>query len=73
MNELPTAFHISHREWSTLAHVDEIVRETANKIEALAPGLTPRQFTQAVSMALDFVGRYSTLSPQSYQQPSEPS
>lgn len=48
-------------DWSNLTGVDSETYETAKKIESLAIGLTPKQFTEAISIALCFVNSYTTL------------
>ena len=62
---------VNKLEWSNFIGVDETTMQTAKKIEMLSSGLTPKQFTEAVSIALDFVSRYFILSSQSCQQSSE--
>lgn len=57
--------HIVECEWNDLTNVDEITYQAAKKIEALSAGLSPQQFTEAISIAMSFVNRGSTLLTQS--------
>jgi hypothetical protein len=54
--------------WSDLTGIDQSTYDTARKIEIMSNGLTLRQFSDALSLAFDFVNRYSILSTQSYPQ-----
>lgn len=53
--------NVIQSDWSNLSGVDAVTYETAKKIEYLAVGLTPKQFTEAISIALSFVNSYTTL------------
>lgn len=49
-------------DWKDLTNVDKTTYDLAKKIEAMAEGLTPKQFCDAISIAVSFVSGYSTLS-----------
>jgi hypothetical protein len=59
---------IMSNDWSDLTGVDKVTYDTAKKIEVMSNGLTVKQFQEALSIALDFVNRYSILSTQSFQK-----
>lgn len=65
------ALRIIESEWRDLTNVDTATYELAKKIEALSEGMTPKQFCDAVSIAISFIGRYSTLSVQSVPELSK--
>lgn len=65
---LSSSLKIPECDWPNLSGIDETTYQTAKKIELLAAGLTANQFTEAVSIAIDFIGRYSILSPQLVQE-----
>lgn len=56
------ALHVTHQEWNDLTEVDETTYKTSKIIQGLAAGLTPKQFADAISIALDAISRYSILS-----------
>lgn len=49
------------KDWGDLTQVDEPTYKTAKQIEELSKGLSPKQFTDAISIAISFVSSYSTL------------
>ena len=67
------ALNINKFEWPHLIDVDDTTYQLAKKIESLSVGLTPKQFTDAVSIALGFVSRYTILSAQPCPQTNEQS
>lgn len=61
MSSSDIGLKIPQCDWSDLTGVDEVTYKTARKIEGLSYGLTPKQFSEAISMALSFVNSYTTL------------
>lgn len=64
MSDVPCGLQVTINNWTNLTDVDKATYETAKIIEKLSHGLTPKQFTEAVSIALSFVSGYSILSTQ---------
>lgn len=55
---------VIHLDWMVRTDVDEPTTKAAKQIVELSAGLTPKQFTEAISIALSDVSRYSILSTQ---------
>ena len=64
MSDVICGLCVTTNDWIDLTGVDKATYETAKKIEKLSHGLTPKQFTEAVSIALSLVSGHSILSTQ---------